>query len=91
MAEKDELESLLDSIRARRDEQSQALLSEPVGEFKQGMLGVSERTARRIYADPMGLGVLTSESKQAPLRLAFPATLATRWMPGLFPDKKDKD
>jgi hypothetical protein len=38
----------------------------------------------------MERGVLTSERKQAPLRLAFPAVLASRWMPGLFPDKKDK-
>jgi hypothetical protein len=31
--------------------------------------------------------VLTSESTRAPLRLAFPAALAHRWMPGLFPEK----
>ena len=30
-------------------------------------------------------GVLVSESSRAPLRLAFPAALASRWMPGLFP------
>jgi Fic family protein len=55
------------------------------------LLGVSERTARRLYSALMERGVLTSERKQAPLRLAFPAVLASRWMPGLFPDKKDKD
>jgi len=27
------------------------------------------------------------ESTRAPLRLAFPATLAARWMPGLFPER----
>jgi hypothetical protein len=27
-------------------------------------------------------------SRCAPLRLAFPATLASRWMPGLFPEKR---
>jgi len=32
-------------------------------------------------------GVLLSDSTRAPLRLALPATLAARWMPGLFPDK----
>ena len=32
-------------------------------------------------------GVVTSESTRAPLRLAFPAALASRWMPGLFPEK----
>jgi hypothetical protein len=31
--------------------------------------------------------VLVSETTKTPLRLAFPATLASRWMPGLFPDK----
>jgi hypothetical protein len=31
-------------------------------------------------------GVLTSEDPRAPLRLAFPAELAARWMPGLFPE-----
>lgn len=65
------------------------------GELPKGdvetQLGVSERTARRLYTALIERGVLTSESKQAPLRLAFPAALATRWMPGLFPDKKDKD
>ena len=62
----------------------------PKGDVEK-QLGVSERTARRIYTELMERRVLTSESKQAPLRLAFPATLATRWMPGLFPDKKDMD
>jgi hypothetical protein len=28
--------------------------------------------------------VLTSETARAHLRLAFPAILASRWMPGLF-------
>jgi len=32
-------------------------------------------------------GVLTSENSRASLRLAFPAKLAGRWMPGLFPDQ----
>jgi hypothetical protein len=31
--------------------------------------------------------VLASDSSHAPIRLALPATLASRWMPGLFPDK----
>jgi len=47
----------------------------------------SERSARRIVSALLENGVLTSESTRAPLRLAFPATLASRWMPGLFPDK----
>ena len=36
-------------------------------------------------------GVLASESSRAPLRLVFPAALASRWMPGLFPEQTDKD
>jgi hypothetical protein len=32
-------------------------------------------------------GVLASESPRAPLRLVFPAALAARWMPGLFPEQ----
>ena len=65
------------------------------GELPKGdaetLLGVSERTARRSYTALIERGALTSESRQAPLRLAFPAALATRWMPGLFPDKRQSD
>jgi hypothetical protein len=32
-------------------------------------------------------GVLTSDGPRAPLRLAFPAALAPRWLPGLFPER----
>jgi hypothetical protein len=32
--------------------------------------------------------VLVSKSSRAPLRLAFPAILATRWMPGLFAEQR---
>ena len=51
------------------------------------LLGASERTARRVTSALMDRGVLTSTSPRAPLRLTFPATLASRWMPGLFPEK----
>ena len=47
----------------------------------------SERSARRVVSTLLEQGVLTSESTRAPLRLAFPATLASRWMPGLFPER----
>ncbi len=43
--------------------------------------------ARRVVSALLEHGVLTSESTRAPLRLAFPATLASRWMPGLFPER----
>lgn len=49
--------------------------------------GTGERQARRIVSALVDQGVLISESTRAPLRLAFPAMLASRWMPGLFPDQ----
>lgn len=36
-----------------------------------------------------GCGAITSEGPLSPLHLAFPAALASRWMPGLFPKKRD--
>jgi len=61
------------------------------GELPRGdadaVLGSSERQARRIVAALIERQVLASESSRAPLRLAFPAALASRWMPGLFPEK----
>jgi Fic family protein len=53
----------------------------------QAVVGTGERQARRIVSALLDREVLTSESPRAPLRLAFPALLASRWMPGLFPDK----
>jgi predicted ArsR family transcriptional regulator len=52
-----------------------------------GIVGTSERQARRVISALVDRGVLVAESTRAPLRLAFPAQLASRWMPGLFPDK----
>jgi Fic family protein len=49
--------------------------------------GTGERQARRIVGQLAEFGVIKSESSRAPLQLAFPATLAARWMPGLFPEK----
>lgn len=51
------------------------------------LVGTGERQARRVVSALLEIGVLTSESTRAPLRLAFPATLASRWMPGLFPER----
>lgn len=50
-------------------------------------VGTGERQARRIVSALLEKEVLVSESPRAPLRLAFPASLAHRWMPGLFPEK----
>jgi hypothetical protein len=49
-------------------------------------VGTGERQARRVVSALIERGILLFESSRAPLRPAFPATLAARWMPGLFPD-----
>lgn len=63
------------------------------GELSRGdipaIVGTGERQARRVVSALTDRGVLSSESTRAPLHLAFPATLASRWMPGLFPEKTD--
>jgi Fic family protein len=58
----------------------------PRGEIG-GIIGTVDRQARRVTSALLERGVLSSEGPRAPLRLAFPATLASRWMPGLFPEK----
>jgi Fic family protein len=63
------------------------------GELPRGdvvsIVGTGERQARRIVSALVDKGVLVSESTRAPLRLAFPAALVSRWMPGLFPDRTE--
>ena len=63
------------------------------GELPRGeadtVVGTGERQARRIVSALLERGVLGSDNPRAPLRLKFPATMASRWMPGLFPDKTD--
>jgi Fic family protein len=51
--------------------------------------GASTRTATRIVSALTEAGVLTSNTPYAPVRLVFPAALAERWMPGLFPEKRE--
>lgn len=51
------------------------------------LLAVGDRQARRLVSALTDHEVLVSASTRAPLRLAFPARLASRWMPGLFPEK----
>ena len=61
------------------------------GELPRGdvdtVAGTGERQGRRILAALVDKGVLGSEGPRAPLHLAFPAKLAQRWMPGLFPEQ----
>ncbi len=61
------------------------------GELPRGdvaaLLGQTPRHARRIVSELLSRGVLRSDGPRDPLTLAFPATLASRWMPGLFPEQ----
>lgn len=61
------------------------------GELPRGevpvIVGKGDRQARRIVSALQEAGVVTSASTRAPLKIAFPARLAERWMPGLFPGK----
>ena len=63
------------------------------GELPRGdvaaLLGTGERQARRVTAALMEGEIVVSESSRAPLRLAFPARHASRWMPGLFPENPE--
>jgi len=52
------------------------------------ILGSSARTASRVVSGLIDRGVVQSVSPKAPLLLAFPARLASRWMPGLFPEQR---
>jgi Fic family protein len=55
----------------------------------ESVVDTGARQARRIVSVLLDRGVLVAESPRAPLRMAFPAALANRWMPGLFPEKAD--
>jgi Fic family protein len=61
------------------------------GELPRGdvpaLLNTGERQARRVVSALLERDVLAAASTRAPLTLTLPATLAPRWMPGLFPEK----
>lgn len=65
------------------------------GELPRGeagsVVGAGDRHARRIISALLELGVLVSENPRTPLRLSFPAALAFRWMPGLFPEQSSTE
>lgn len=54
------------------------------------VIGTSASGSRRIVNHLTKYGAIRSASPYGTLRLALPATLAPRWLPGLFPDKKDE-
>lgn len=65
------------------------------GELPRGdvstLLAMSDRGARRVVSALLDRGVLASESTRAPLTITFPAALAARWLPGLFPENTDRE
>jgi len=78
-----------DSLPAKAGQVLEAVLFR--GELPRGdvaaLLDMSDRQARRVVSALLKRGVLVSASARAPLFLTFPAALAPRWMPGLFPEK----
>ena len=62
------------------------------GELPRGdvvdLLDTSSRTASRVVSGLIDRNVVKSETSKAPLRINFPAALAPRWMPGLFPEQR---
>jgi Fic family protein len=84
-----EEEARLDKLPAKAGAVIEAVLYRgelPRGDVA-GILGLTSRHARRIASALLDRGVLSSKGPRDPLTLAFPATLATRWMPGLFPEQ----
>lgn len=62
----------------------------PRGEIP-ALLGVGERQSRRVVSALMGKNVLASDTQKSPVYLKFPAALASRWMPSLFPEQTDSE
>ena len=64
----------------------EALMSGEVERSKiPALTGYGERGARNVTAGLVDRGMLTAASHRAPLRLAFPADVAERWFPNLYP------
>ncbi len=84
-----EEEIRLGALPAKSDDILQAVLYR--GELSRGdvgkLLGLTDRHARRITSELLKSEVLVSSGPREPLKLAFPARLSSRWMPGLFPEK----
>lgn len=81
-----------EEIRAKRLMRgSFAVLREAVlaGEVERAKIpaltGYEERAARNVTAALVNRGMLTATSHKAALRLAFPADVAERWFPNLYP------
>ena len=51
------------------------------------IVSTSERQSRRVTSALVERGFLESKNARAPFTLKIPVTVATRWLPGLFPEK----
>jgi hypothetical protein len=84
-----EEEARLDKLPAKAGAVIEAMLYR--GELPRGdvasILDQTSRHVRRIVSALLDRGVLSSKGPRDPLTLAFPASLASRWMPGLFPEQ----
>jgi Fic family protein len=81
-----------EEVRAKRLARgSFAVLREAVtnGEVERSKIpaltGYEERSARNVTAGLVERGMLAAATHRAPLRLAFPADVAERWFPNLYP------
>jgi hypothetical protein len=81
-----------EEVRAKRlPRGSYAVLREAAlaGEVPRGKVGMltnyEEHAARMVSAALLDRGMLTSLNHRAPLRLGFPAAVAERWFPRLYP------
>jgi len=81
-----------EEIRGKRLQRgSFAVLREAVmsGEVERSKIpaltGYEERSARNVTAALVDRGMLRAATHRAPLRLAFPADVADRWFPNLYP------
>ena len=81
-----------EEVRTKRLQRgSFAVLREAVmsGEVQRSKIpaltGYEERGARNVTAALVDRGMLTAATHRAPLRLAFPAAVAERWFPNLYP------
>ena len=82
-------ETVLGELPAQAGQILQALLYR--GELPRAeipsILNVTDRHARRVVAALVEKKILSSDTPKSSLHLVFPAHLAARWMPGLFPEQ----